>query len=94
MKQTFFATLTEDWWAVIIRGALVAAILLFANALPGLKFTTPVYQWADANDLTTKVLAVNNPLLIAGIGLVFWFSLPFPLHYPVVVQAASFGALL
>lgn len=56
---------------MIIGGILIAAILLFAIASPGFKFTTPVYQWADTNDLTTKVFAVNNLLLIAGIGLVF-----------------------
>src|SRR3954470_18599331 len=70
-NKGFFSTLTEDWWAVIIGGILIAAILLFAIASPGFKFTTPVYQWADTNDLTTKVLAINNLLLIAGIGLVF-----------------------
>src|SRR5215210_3316003 len=70
-KRTFFSSLTEDWWAVIIGSILVIAILLFAIASPGFKFTTPVYQWADANDLTTKVLTANNLVLIAGIGLVF-----------------------
>jgi uncharacterized integral membrane protein (TIGR00698 family) len=71
VKKTFFAGLSEDWWAVIIGSILVIAILLFAIASPGFKFTTPVYQWADANDLTTKVLTANNLVLIAGIGLVF-----------------------
>src|SRR4051812_19489655 len=70
-KKSFFAALTEDWWAVIIGAILITAILLFAIASPGFKFTLPVYQWADTNDLTTKVLAINNLLLIAGIGLVF-----------------------
>src|SRR3954469_11528128 len=70
-KPTFFSALTEDWWAVIIGGFLIAVILVFALALPGFKFTTPVFQWADTNDLFLKVLAVKNLLLIAGIGLVF-----------------------
>jgi uncharacterized integral membrane protein (TIGR00698 family) len=70
-KRTFFSNLTEDWWAVIIGGILICAILLFAIASPDFKFTTPVYQWADTNDLTTKVLAFNNLLLIVGIGLLF-----------------------
>lgn len=70
-NKTFFSSLTEDWWAVIIGGIIVAAILGFALVSPGFKFTTPVYQWADTNDLTGKVLALNNLLLIAGIGLVF-----------------------
>jgi len=70
-NKTFFSALTEDWWAVIIGGGLIAAILVIAIASPGFKFTTPVYQWADTNDLSGKVLALNNLLLIAGIGLVF-----------------------
>ena len=70
-KLTFFARLTEDWWAVIIGGILIAAILVFAIARPGFKFTLPVYQWADTNDLIGKVLTINNLLLISGIGLIF-----------------------
>lgn len=71
IKGGFFSSITEDWWAVIIGGILIAAILMFALASPGFKFTTPVYQWASTNDLTGKVLALNNLLLIAGIGVVF-----------------------
>ena len=70
-KLTFFARLTEDWWAVIIGVILIAAILVFAIAMPGFKFTLPAYQWADTNDLIGKVLTISNLLLIAGIGLVF-----------------------
>lgn len=70
-KLTFFARLTEDWWAVVIGGILIAAILVFAIAMSGFKFTLPVYQWADTNDLISKVLPISNLLLIAGIGLIF-----------------------
>lgn len=70
-KLSFFARLTEDWWAVIIGGIIVLAILLFATATPDFKFTLPVYQWADSNELFGKVLTVNNLLLIAGIGFIF-----------------------
>src|SRR3954470_24459400 len=70
-RSTFFSRLTEDWWAVIIGSVLIAAVLLFAIASPGFKFTTPVYQWANLDDLTTKVLAGGNLVLIAGIGVVF-----------------------
>lgn len=70
-KKAFFSALSEDWWAVIIGGILIAAILFFAVASPGFKFTTPVYQWSNTDDLFSKVLTINNLLLIAGIGLLF-----------------------
>jgi uncharacterized integral membrane protein (TIGR00698 family) len=70
-NTTFFSRLTEDWWAVIIGGLLISAILGSALASPSFKFTLPVYQWADTNDLFNKVLTADNFLLIAFIGLVF-----------------------
>jgi len=70
-KKTFFSRLTEDWWAVIIGGIIVSAILLFAVASPAFKFSLPVYQWANSKDLFDKVLAIHNLLLIGGIGLIF-----------------------
>jgi uncharacterized integral membrane protein (TIGR00698 family) len=63
--------LSEDVWAVIIGALLITAVLVIAFLKPGLKFTTPVYQWANADDLLSKVLSANNLLLITGIGLVF-----------------------
>jgi hypothetical protein len=30
-KATFFSRLTEDWWAVIIGGIIITAILLFIS---------------------------------------------------------------
>jgi uncharacterized integral membrane protein (TIGR00698 family) len=70
-KTTFFSRLTEDWWAVIIGGIIITAILLFAVVSPEFKFTLPSWQWAGSKDLIDKVLAINNILLIAGIGLIF-----------------------
>lgn len=72
-KRSFFSQLSEDIWAVLIGGLLIAAVLAVALSSTGLKFTTPVYQWADADDLFGKVLTVSNLLLIAGIGLAFAF---------------------
>lgn len=69
-QQGFFSKLSEDWWAVIIGGILIAGILIFALSSPAFKFTVPAYQWADTNDLFTKVLSVNNLLLIAAIGII------------------------
>jgi uncharacterized integral membrane protein (TIGR00698 family) len=63
--------LSEDIWAVIIGGLLIATVLIEALLSPSFKFTTPVYQWADTEDLFTKVLSGNNLLLLTGIGLVF-----------------------
>src|SRR4051812_37117594 len=70
-RQSIFSGLTEDWWAVIIGGVLIAGILLFATTSPAFKFTTPAYQWGDRNELLGKVLALNNLLLIGAIGLLF-----------------------
>ena len=74
-KQTesasFWATLSEDIWAVLIAGVLLVGILAWAWASPAFTFTAPVYQWADANALWGKVLSGRNLLLIAGMGVVF-----------------------
>lgn len=70
-KPTFFSLLTEDWWAVIIGGVIIAGILAFALLSPGFTFTLPVHQWSGTNDLFNKVLTANNLLLISGIGLIF-----------------------
>jgi uncharacterized integral membrane protein (TIGR00698 family) len=68
-----FATLTEDWWAVLIGSVLIGGVLLAALFfLNGQKFPAPTYAWATAADLTGKVLAPNNLALLGGIGLVFW----------------------
>jgi len=63
--------LSEDIWAVIIGSLLIAAVLVVAFLTPGFKFTSPIYQWTNTDDLFTKVFSANNLLLITGIGLVF-----------------------
>ena len=71
-NQSFLSRISEDIWAVWIGGLLIVAILLFAFIFTELKFSTPVYQWATAGDLTTKVMTGKNLLLIALIGVVFF----------------------
>jgi uncharacterized integral membrane protein (TIGR00698 family) len=70
-KGSFLSRLTEDLWAVCIGGLLIIVITGIALSAPGFQFTTPVYQWATAGDLFSKVFSVANLFLIAGIGLVF-----------------------
>ncbi len=70
-KGSFFSELTEDWWAVIIGGLFITGILVIAALSAGLKFTLPVYQWSNSEELFGKVVAAHNLLLIAGIGLIF-----------------------
>ncbi|MBA2762076.1 MAG: putative sulfate exporter family transporter [Segetibacter sp.] len=69
-KSRLFSRLTEDWWAVIIGGLFITGILVIAST-SDLKFTLPVYQWANTKELSGKVLTANNLLLIAGIGTIF-----------------------
>src|SRR6187402_749526 len=69
---TFKSLLSEDWVAFIIGGFIILAILLFAGLTPDFKFQTPVYQWASANDLFTKVLSPSNLVLLALIGVIFF----------------------
>lgn len=70
---TFKSLLSEDWVAFIIGGAIILAILLLAGFSPDFKFQTPVYQWATQKDLFTKVLSPANLLLLAVIGVIFFF---------------------
>lgn len=70
-RKTFFSELSEDWWAVVIGGLIIVAVLIFAITSPGFKFSTPVYQWADSDDLLNKVLTANNLVLIGTIGIIF-----------------------
>jgi uncharacterized integral membrane protein (TIGR00698 family) len=73
IKKTGLAALQEDGWAVMISTAIIIAVLAIVLLTPGFKFTVPVYQWANANDLSGKVFAAENLLLLALIGLVFVF---------------------
>src|SRR6187551_327696 len=71
-KRSFLSGLSEDIWAVFIGGLLIA-IILAGVFFSDIKFSTPVYQWKNENDLLTKVLTGSNLLLLAVIGIIFLF---------------------
>src|SRR5882757_8176436 len=69
---TFRSLLSEDWVAFIIGGAIILAVLAIAGFSETFTFQTPVYQWATAKDLFSKVLAPSNLLLLAVIGIILF----------------------
>ena len=69
-KKTFLNALTEDWWAVILGGSIIAAIVFLASK--GIAVELPAYKWASSADLFQKVLSIHNLALIAETGLVFF----------------------
>ena len=71
-KRSFLSGLSEDIWAVFIGGLLIV-IVLTGIFFSDIKFTTPVYQWENGNDLLSKVLTSNNLLHLAVNGIIFCF---------------------
>lgn len=70
-KRSVLSGLSEDIWAVIIGSLLIAIILSTVFFISDIKFTTPVYQWANGNDLLSKVFTGKNILLLSIVGIVF-----------------------
>lgn len=70
-QSGFWARLTEDSWANLIGGSLVAGVLLWVFALQGGKPVAPVYGWANAEALFGKVLHLDNLGIVGLSGLVF-----------------------
>lgn len=64
------APLSEDVWAVIIGGILIAGVLAVALSAPTYKFSVPKYSWKDVSDLQANVLTLGNLALIASVGAV------------------------
>ncbi|GAB3927468.1 YeiH family protein [Mucilaginibacter myungsuensis] len=68
-KKQYLKYLNEDWWAVILGGILIAAIVLFKQN--GIDIKLPVYKWSGSEELYGKILSAKNLLLIAKTGGVF-----------------------
>jgi len=62
---------TEDGWAISIATLLVAVILGTALFTTGVKFPLPIFQWANKEELLTKVLSGANMLVISITGITF-----------------------
>jgi uncharacterized integral membrane protein (TIGR00698 family) len=69
VKSPVFKSLTEDWWAVILGGIIIAVILIFSGS--GIAVKLPVYKWSGSEELFGKILSGSNLLLILENGLVF-----------------------
>src|SRR4030095_10612686 len=69
-KGSFLPGLSEDIWAVLIGGLLIAIILAGVFFLD-IQFMTPVYQWENVSDLLSKIMTGRNLLLLAVIGIIF-----------------------
>jgi uncharacterized integral membrane protein (TIGR00698 family) len=68
IKETPFG-LTEDWWAVILGGIIILAIVLFG--INGVLIKLPVYKWSGSAQLLAEVLSETNLLRIGVLGIVF-----------------------
>lgn len=70
-KRSFLADLSEDIWAVCIAGFLIITILAVAFGITEFKIPIAAYQWANGDELLSKILTGENLLLIAGMGVIF-----------------------
>lgn len=69
-KKAIAGNLSEDVWALLIGGFIIAAILGLTVWVDGFKFTMPTWKWANGEDLTGKVLSLTNIAAILKVGLV------------------------
>lgn len=70
-KKAQFGNVTEDIWAVLIAGVIIVAILALTAWVTGFKLSLPSFQWDNSNDLVSKVLSLENILLIVQTGFIF-----------------------
>lgn len=69
-RSSVLSGASEDIWAVMIGGLVIIIILAAVYLQKDFAFTSPVYLWADENDLVSKVFTGKNILLLSGI----WFA--------------------
>ena len=69
-NRSFLSDLSEDIWAICIGSFLILAALVIAFGSTDIKFPITAYQWANGNELLSKVLTGNNLLLLLGIGVI------------------------
>lgn len=70
-ETSFWTTITEDIWAVLIAGVLIVGILTLALAAPTYSFTPFAFKWATGGELTGSVLAWGNLSTVIVVGGLF-----------------------
>ncbi|WP_316798347.1 YeiH family protein [Pedobacter frigidisoli] len=68
-KKTFFQSITEDWWAVILGFIIIGVVLYLTQN--GTTISLPAYKWRSQTDLFEKILSQANLLLILETGVIF-----------------------
>ncbi|MCZ4224925.1 YeiH family protein [Pedobacter rhodius] len=68
-KKTFFRSITEDWWALILGFIIIGVVLYLTRN--GTNISLPAYKWTSQTDLFEKILSPANLLLILETGIVF-----------------------
>ncbi len=70
-NRSFLSDLSEDIWAICIGSFLILTALVITFGFNDIKFPMPAYQWANGDELLSKVLTGNNLFLHVGLGVLF-----------------------